>query len=378
MSKKLPAAVQKKIDDAKGRSEELTKVKEDEQAPPVEEPKPSEPAPIETTKDTFLQPAAPAITPPAGTMGTTPGTAVSGPPPVQTAPPQATPPQTPAPVTEETWEQKYRTLQNKYDKEVPRYARDSKTLQERLDKANARIVDLTEKVAKMPPPLTNQPTPPPSTPTAPTQTATPADLAQFEQDSPETYKLIQSMIQHNLKNSGIDNVQTKVDNLENVTTQNIMTSFYGALDTKVPDWKMVNTDPEFAEWLNQEDRYTPYTKMQLLQTAYSNFNVDKVAQFLNDFKDFKASQAPGTGTPQPQAAPQPALAPETMVAPTSSSRASDQQSTAASNKPTITQSAVNQFYKDKALRKLVLTPEQIAGKEQEILTAMMENRIVPG
>ena len=163
--------------------------------------------------------------------------------------------------------------------------------------------------------------------------------------------------------------------------QTVSNTFYSKLDDAVTNWRDINSDPEFTDWLNQEDRYTPYTKMQLLQSAYANFNADKVVQFLKDFTEEKAAQAP-QGTPPdpntPPAAPQPVVAPGNIIAPTTSGRAGGTEIPDASQKPTMKRSAVEQFYKDKALRKLVMTPDQIVKKETEILHAMAENRIVPG
>jgi hypothetical protein len=63
--------------------------------------------------------------------------------------------------------------------------------------------------------------------------------------------------------------------------------FIVALESFVPECRMMNTDPEFLNWLDQEDA-TGVKRLVRLQAAQRISDVERVASFFNSFKELKA------------------------------------------------------------------------------------------
>lgn len=66
--------------------------------------------------------------------------------------------------------------------------------------------------------------------------------------------------------------------------QEANTHFLTALANVVPDYEEVDTNPAFAEFMNQPDPSSGITRIKLFKQAEQSGDVSRVANFMNDFK----------------------------------------------------------------------------------------------
>lgn len=60
--------------------------------------------------------------------------------------------------------------------------------------------------------------------------------------------------------------------------------FISYMNDMVPDWRTIDNDPAFINWLNNPVPYTTSTKLQLLKVYVADFNAPMAAQFFIDYK----------------------------------------------------------------------------------------------
>lgn len=300
----------------------------------------------------------PVVTPPA--EGTPPEGET---PPVEgETPPVETPPVVTPPV--DTWEQRYNTLQGKYDAEIPRMAQSMSDLKAEIKYLKGKLESAEKFIAQ---PAVKDPTPPPTNP----------KLEEFKKDYPDIYDYVQEIVKNQTPPAS-PQMEEQVKRLTEVTQQSAADRFYDSLTTAVPDWVATNKDPKFAEWLQIEDPYTGLTKYELLAGAYQNMNAKVVSNFFKDYKKTLEPENPPATTPPP-ATPAPGtgktvvdkgkyVAPATVKG--SAPPAGTSQSTTIYPK-----SEIDNFYKQSALGRLRLTPEQKQAKEMEYWKAASESRV---
>jgi hypothetical protein len=124
--------------------------------------------------------------------------------------------------------------------------------------------------------------------------------------------------------------------LENVNASTTQQTFDTQLSSKVPDWREVNVDPGFKEWLATG---TGYNITASLIAAYQEQNLDGTVKIFNDYKTFKAPKT-AAAAPAPAA---PAKGSE-FLAPAASS-ASGAAPIPAVSEP-ITRLFIQNFYRD--------------------------------
>jgi len=266
------------------------------------------------------------------------------------------PPQEPiTPVLVEDWEHKYKVLQGKYNKEiseVPALVRENNFLRARLE--------TLEKVVLM-----GKPSEP--GPSVSIEPEDPAE-AEFKKEFPDLYRLMEVMVQRR-----VGSVEKQVGDVVKKSAETAQETFFSMLNSRVPDWQAVNLAPEFLEWLQQkESPYSPYTLHQRLIEAGNQLDGETVTKIMCAYKEAQKSVTPSTPTPPATPNPQ-GLA--QYVAPKPSPRPTVTTPPAGEPKKVYTKEEINQFYRDLALGKLLLTTEQKLLAEQEIWAAVAENRV---
>lgn len=142
-------------------------------------------------------------------------------------------------------------------------------------------------------------------------------------------------------------------------------TFEGRLAQLVPDYAIINVNPEFVKWLNQPSTYGGGPRMTFFRNAESNGDVERVAQFFVEFKQLTE-------------APQQML--EQSVMPTGQGgggAAPAQVNAPPANQPRVfTKQFINQFYDDDIAGKYK-GKEALRDKlDQEIDLALAEGRVV--
>lgn len=255
----LPKAIQDQLDAAEAIQQQLTnQTAEPQNAEPNPEPQP----PAEPTPDP--QPAEPQPQP-------------------QVTPPEATEPET-------DWKQRAKTLEGKYNAEVPR-------LHGQLKDLNTQLASALEQIHQL---KTAQPTPPEQ---KRQELITKDDEETFGSDlidlsrrvvREEFAQLAPHVISEIRKEFAP--IREQVGEVQKKTAQTEEERFWTSIDTAVPDWRDIDQDQKWLEWLAEYDPMTGTTRQESLDNAHASLDAARVAAI---FKVFKGGFKPEQPAPQP-------------------------------------------------------------------------------
>ncbi len=229
--------------------------------------------------------------PPAGDEAPPP----AAPPVVAQAPAAEPPPAPPAPAAED-WEQKYRTLQGKYDAEVP-------SLRHQVNTMQGQVEGLQRLVAAVNAPPAAAPAPTPDTRPASTTVVVPdEDVETYGQDLiTATQRWMEAKF-----GSVIQDLQRQITALSSghqqherrSTQQSVLTALDA--DPQIGQkWRAINDDPAFLAWLDEVDPFSGEQRKKLLHDAYTRGDVKRTGEF------FKRYVAEHTAVSDPPPAPAP-------------------------------------------------------------------------
>jgi hypothetical protein len=193
---------------------------------------------------------------------------------------------------DETWQQKYQTLQGMYNAEVPRM--------------NAHIQDLTQRGQQMEQLLASMQAAP-----APAPEPAPAPVSALTSDEVEEYgESIDIMRKVSQEIAGqyeqrLTAMQTKLDELqgtvvprvEQIASQqahNAEQGFWASLQSTVPNWREINDNQDFQSWLLETDPLSGLTRQTYLDDAQRNQDITRVASFFESWQS-----ATGAAVAQP-------------------------------------------------------------------------------
>lgn len=197
--------------------------------------------------------------------------------------PQATPePQAQSHPQPDPWEQRYKTLQGLFNREVPSLQTKVKDLESQLQEAVARLNKAADDKAK------------PAEPDKPA--ADPRDVENFGSDLVE---MVQRVAQRMLGAAATE-LQTKATSLEQRlaqleqalkgTTQTVAVTaeqaFFDRLTKLVPEWEAINANQAFLAWLAEVDPMLGHPRQSALDAAQQTLNADRAAAV---FKTFAAT-----------------------------------------------------------------------------------------
>lgn len=285
--------------------------------------------------------------------------------------PPATPPVQPAPTVD--WEQRYRTLQGKYDHEVPTLRGDVIRLTSQLDALQSTLNTLQ---------TPREVTPPPAAPAAPTVPH--EDVETYGEDLvTAARRWARAEVAGEL-----DELKRQFGELKQTTTtvqqetaqtraQTQMQTMLAGLDGDPViggQWRAINVAPEFMTWLDQVDPFTGQQRMALLRDAFGRGDVVRTAAFfkayLNEHTAPRTSEG-GQPIPQPGAGQQPTL--ETFATPGRGSGPAP--GGAPADKRIWTQRDITAFYRDRTRGAYRDREAEAARLEQDIIDAAAEGRI---
>ena len=246
--------------------------------------------------------------------------------------------------------QRYRTIDGKYKAEVP--------------ELHARIRQLEAILGSMQATAPRKDT---QTPTAPT---TPEELETFKEEYPDFYRGVVALVSAELSKVQQPVTET-VQNLAQTVAQDKLDRYYARLGQLAPEWRALNNDPKFLEWLNASEKYSGYTRAQLISGKHSIADADGVAQFFNDYKEEVAGHAASTGTPTQKKPP---------LAPPSSGTSTPVGSLNQGDKRLIPESEVSRFYNTLSMpsTRNSISKEDRQRLENEYAMAALEGRILKG
>ncbi len=291
-------------------------------------------------------------------------------PPVAQEPVEAAPP-APRARKAPDLEQQLRTLQGKYNSELP-------AATQRAVLAEQREVELRDVNADLRRQLAAATTAPPVAPARPF-TADPADVetyglelinkargwarAEFE---PEIAGLRDQLAR--VENQG----KAQAERLQQTTQMSAQDRVHAALDAAMPDWRVQNNDPAFETWLQQEEGLSGTKRKDILVPAYQRGDSGRVVRIFQAYASEHtdpAVPARQLQTPVTGAAP---VSLETLAAPGRGSPASPG---AQPEKRIWTAPQISAFYRDCADGRYAQREAERARIDQDIFAAGTEGRI---
>ncbi|MDP4546490.1 hypothetical protein [Marinobacter sp. MDS2] len=306
----LPKSIQQQIEDAQRHFE------------PVENPEETAPAPdAPVAPETDAQPAAPE----------------------SNADDDKRSPADEPPRSESYWEHRFNVINGKYAKEVPALRDEIKRLTTQLEEKDRQLAERTTAPTNNPGGLTDE--------------QIQAGKDEFGEDF---VSFVQQMIDSKAApanaSSKVDELESKLRQLEERDQQKSQASFWAVLPELVPDWKDVNADPAFHTFLAQFDPQTGERRQDALTAAQQALDADEVAKIFNAFKNSR---------PAPQ---QPQI-PEDQIDP----QVSRTNAQAPQGAKIWTGAEIKQFYQDKSQGKL--SADEGERLEADIFLAQKEGRI---
>ncbi|MCZ4284549.1 hypothetical protein O4H29_06840 [Marinobacter salarius] len=175
--------------------------------------------------------------------------------------------------SEAYWEHRFNVINGKYAAEVPALREEVRTLTKKLEDADRQITELQS--------ASDQPTNPDG--------LTDEQMAKFKEEFGEDFvSFVQRMVSSSASkpdnSAEVDELKRKVETFEQKEQERTSASFWTALGELVPDWKTVNDDKKFHDFLSQYDPQTGQQRQQSLSTAQQALDADGVAAVFNAFK----------------------------------------------------------------------------------------------
>ena len=201
---------------------------------------------------------------------------------VQEPAPELTPAEQGVNDQDETFEQKYRTLQGMYNADVPRL--------------NSQVQELTQRGQQMEQLVaTMQATP------APTLEPTPTPVSSLTEDEVEEYgESIDIMRKVSQEITGqyqqqLSDMQAKIDQLQGTVMPRVEQlasqqahsaeqTFWADLTSSVPNWQAINDSKDFQTWLLETDPLSGLTRQTYLDDAQRNLDMKRVASFFDSWQ----------------------------------------------------------------------------------------------
>jgi hypothetical protein len=252
------------------------------------------------------------------------------------APPQEPPPPAPPPAQEEeTYRHKYKSLQGVYNADVVQLRN--------------QIKDLVSQVQVLS-----------SVKEAPQAAQSSVDPKDIEVFGEEMMGMVQRYVTGAVTTleSRIAGLEASINGVAQRTAETAEQHFYKLLTELVPDWRKVNGDDTWLEWLGVADDVYGVPRQAALDNAFKNLDAHRVA---NVFRAYKAA-LPKVSTPTLESQITPDGAGNSAPAP-------------APAKPFLSEKAIMSFYKDMAQGAYVGREKEAETIEAEINLAVAEGRV---
>jgi hypothetical protein len=289
------------------------------------------------------------------------------------AQPQAQPPAQPQveqqPAQTPDWEQRFNTLQGKYNAEIGQAVDRART-------AEQRVSDLERRFQQM----QVQTLPPPAAPASPTVEIPAEDIEAYGAELPDAARRwARAEVAPE-----IAQLRQQVNELRGTTQMSLVERnrerVRQGLSGWRADWETINKDQAFLDWLKGDDPMSGQNRSELLHNAYDNGDVNRTAAFFRAFIHDSGKYAGTEHTaaqPSAQAAPHtPAGAGPSLQDLAAPGRGRPASPGAPADKRTWSGKEIETFYAESSRGKFRGREAEYARIEAEIEAAMREGRIV--
>lgn len=258
-------------------------------------------------------------------------------------PASSEPEQEPKPASQEEqyWQHRFKVLQGKYDKELPALRSENEELKQQVANQDSRVKDLEKQ-----------------SPTDSNAGVSDDQLDQFKQEFGEDLvTFVERMVSQRQSGSAqpTREMQERLDRLESEKDQDAQARFWMELEQAVPNFREINADPAFHQFLASYDPQSGAQRQQTLTEAQQRMDPKGVA----DIFRLHLSQA---GQAERRAIPDEQVEPRTT-------RVTD----APQGKHQWTRGEIGQFYRDKNSGRY--SAEEAERLEADIFAAQTEGRV---
>lgn len=305
-------------------------------------------------------------------QGDEPGAPAEG----QPAPPSQEQPAQPAPPPQEAPQQateqdrdersefdklqaRYKTLQGKYNAEVPTLRRENQRLQNEIKRIEAELEQLRSA--------------PPAQAQAAVETSPEMERQLREEFGDDFPKVLRAIAAEEAKRM-VSSVTPRIENVEKTfkeeTEQQKRRRVYDYLNQHVDNWSEINKSSEFHEWLAMFDPLSGQVRRNMLMSAFESGDAERVAHFFESFKqESKVKDGVDTPSADTQRPAQQDLS--RFVSPTPSRQPAPQTTGAESQRQVQpwTRSQIKRFYEDKMKGVFKNDPERERRIEESIFEA---------
>jgi len=252
----------------------------------------------------------------------------------------------------DVWEQRYKTLKGKYDKEVPVLHSSLKQLQEEVQAIkDAAVSKKADKKAILEEDKAEDP-----------------DIKYLEEEFPDIHKAVAKMLESKKK---VDpEIDQRLQQVETRVTVSDKERFIKDLTDSCNDWTDIRDDERFTEWLNEVDDLTGAPRFQLAVLAQQSLDGKRLAKFYNRFKAEVLKSDNGSG--EQHGKTEKDLEKHVGMPKSKSSGIPEKSGT---DNDIISRGDIKKFYDDAASGKFVGDPEAFKKQEARIHKAMQDGRI---
>ena len=313
-------------------------------------------------KEIFGDPNAPAANPPAEPVveATPPAEPTAEATPPAEPPVAAAPPAEPVD-SEETWEQRYKSLQGIYKSKMTRYAGQVEDLQGQLENVS--------QPAPVEPELKTRP--------EGQKLLNDEEIEDYGADLIDVVKrAAREEFGAELEALRVENTQLK-EAVGGVTTSlqhNVRKDLYTMLSGAIPQWRDINGSDSFLYWLEQADPYSGALRQDLLTRAFENNDSERVINFFKGFINENGTVQP-TPAAVTESAPSAQVNLQDYVAPGKPAGGTTAQTANPKDERVWTNAEVTAFYSDVQKGKYRLDPDGKNAMEREIIAAANSGRV---
>ena len=345
----LPEQLQKQVDSAKAIIEQHYGQKPGDESPPTEPTTPAADPTPEADAPPAEAPVAEAATPA-----------------LEVQPAQPTVTHDDPDENSATYAQRWRSLQGVYN-----------ATKRQMDEAQSRIANLEQLIAQMQSAKTEASIPQPS------KHVTDKDVTEYGNDMVEFARRVSREEMAPLAQavqmlmSKLDQVQQVVPVVQNVAAAQAKSAhelFYDNLTKRVSDWRTVNENPKFHEWLLSADPLSGLQRQTLLTDAHNNLDLDRVVNIFEMGKQALGfTPAPTAAAPAAPARPSNVSKLEKQIAPGRASTGSTPPQPA--EKKQWTRTEISKFFADKMQGRYKGREAEAQAMERDIFAAQREGRV---
>lgn len=271
------------------------------------------------------------------------------------------------PIEDQSWEHRYKSMKGRHDRAAMQIAQLSEQI------SSMQNVIATMQVA--------QTAPPPTGAAQNSRLITPEEENDYGEDflnvvgkraKEELLPLVQQY------ESKIASLEAKLEGVGGYVAQDARTRMQATMDAQVPDWRELNFNPDFVQWLKLPDPYSGAIRHEMLKEAYGRNETARVANFFKGFLAEEAAVDPAERGPDLTGGA--ATTPPSNKIPLESFAAPGRAKTAAASgapaeKPSFTRAQIARFYQDSSSGKFRGKEVERDRIEKQIFDAEREGRI---